>query len=232
MKWRARSMRCAFGMPAISSGNATLSVTVRHGKVDSSWNTMPIEACGPVTVSPVTDDAALIAVEQSADDVEQGRLAAAGRADHREEFARRDVERDVVDRGDDAVGRLEAFHDVVDHEHRLCRRCVRNDRSASVAAGITFSPRSTRPRSWPACSPARPARRRPRLRRAPPRRWPRRKWLSACRPPQSDRRPTAPCARASAARSISGSLMRWPIHLFSTGRFRMRATRSWCTSSL
>ena len=54
MKCRARSMRCAFAMPAISSGKATFSVTVRHGKVDSSWNTMPIEACGPVTVSPAT----------------------------------------------------------------------------------------------------------------------------------------------------------------------------------
>ena len=80
---------CAFGMPAISSGKATFSITVRHGKVDSSWNTMPIEACGPGTVSPRDRDAALVAVEQPADDVEQGRLAAAGRADHREEFARR-----------------------------------------------------------------------------------------------------------------------------------------------
>ena len=36
-----------FAMPAISSGKATLSTTLRHGNVDSSWNTMPIEACGP-----------------------------------------------------------------------------------------------------------------------------------------------------------------------------------------
>ena len=75
-------------MPAISSGKATFSITVRHGKVDSSWNTMPIAGCGPRTVSPATVTAPLIAVEQAADDVEQGRLAAAGRADHREELAR------------------------------------------------------------------------------------------------------------------------------------------------
>ena len=63
-------------------------------------------------------DAALVAVEQPADDVEQGRLAAAGRADHGEELARRDIERDVVDRGEHAFGRLEMLDDVVDHEQR------------------------------------------------------------------------------------------------------------------
>ena len=47
-------MRSALAMPAISSGNATLSITVRQGKVDSSWKIMPIEACGPRTVSPPT----------------------------------------------------------------------------------------------------------------------------------------------------------------------------------
>ena len=42
------------GMPASSSGNATLSCTVRHGNVDSSWNTMPIAECVPVTTQPST----------------------------------------------------------------------------------------------------------------------------------------------------------------------------------
>ena len=42
-------------------------------------------------------DAAVIAAEQPADDVEQGRLAAARRPDHRQEFAGRDVERYAVD---------------------------------------------------------------------------------------------------------------------------------------
>ncbi len=63
MKCVARSMRCALAMPAISSGKATFSITVRHGNVDSSWNTMPIEACGPLIVSPVDGDAALVAVD-------------------------------------------------------------------------------------------------------------------------------------------------------------------------
>ena len=54
MKCRARSVRWAFGMPMSSSGKATLSITVRQGKVDSSWNTMPIDLCGPEMVSPAT----------------------------------------------------------------------------------------------------------------------------------------------------------------------------------
>src|SRR4249919_1412090 len=54
MKWRARSMRCALGIPTSSSGNPTLSVTVLQGNVDSSWNTMPIDLCGPEIVSPAT----------------------------------------------------------------------------------------------------------------------------------------------------------------------------------
>ena len=61
-------------------------------------------------------DHALVMAEQPADDVEQSRLAAAGRADDREEFARPDLERDVVDRGDRAFRRLEAHDDVVDHQ--------------------------------------------------------------------------------------------------------------------
>ena len=44
----------AFGMPVSSSGKATLSMTLRQGKVDSSWNTMPIAGCGPRTRSPAT----------------------------------------------------------------------------------------------------------------------------------------------------------------------------------
>jgi hypothetical protein len=43
MNFFAFSSRAVLPMPAISSGKATFSITVRHGKVDSSWNTMPIE---------------------------------------------------------------------------------------------------------------------------------------------------------------------------------------------
>ncbi len=54
MKCRARSSRSALATPWISSGNATFSITVRQGKVDSSWNTMPTALCGPETASPAT----------------------------------------------------------------------------------------------------------------------------------------------------------------------------------
>src|SRR4029077_13034479 len=52
MKCRARARRFCFGIPLISSGNATFSTTVRQGKVDSSWNTMPMAACGPLIGAP------------------------------------------------------------------------------------------------------------------------------------------------------------------------------------
>ena len=61
-------------------------------------------------------DRAFIAGDEPADDVEQGRLAAAGRADHREEFARPHRERDVIDGGDHAVRCRKAFHHIVDDE--------------------------------------------------------------------------------------------------------------------
>ena len=55
MKCAARSSRAALAMPAISSGKATFSSTVRQGNVDSSWNTMPIAGCVPTIVSPSTE---------------------------------------------------------------------------------------------------------------------------------------------------------------------------------
>src|SRR6476646_3922706 len=51
---RFRRKRSRVPMPAISSGNATLSMTVRQGNVDSSWNTMPNAGCVPDTVCPST----------------------------------------------------------------------------------------------------------------------------------------------------------------------------------
>ena len=64
-------------------------------------------------------DRALVAVEQPADDVEQGRFAAAGGADDAHELAGRDRERDVVDRREHAVRRLETLDDIVDNQNRL-----------------------------------------------------------------------------------------------------------------
>ena len=49
--------------PAISSGNATFSSTVRHGNVDSSWNTMPIAGCVPGRSSPATVTRALVVAD-------------------------------------------------------------------------------------------------------------------------------------------------------------------------
>src|SRR6188472_1637608 len=64
-------------------------------------------------------DRALVAVEQAADDVEQGRFAAAGGADNAHELAGRHAERDVVDRGEHSIRRLKPLDDVIDNQDRL-----------------------------------------------------------------------------------------------------------------
>jgi hypothetical protein len=63
-------------------------------------------------------DGALIGAEQAADDVEHGRLPAAGRADQGQEFSRSDGERDVVDGENGAFRSDEPFDEVVDDEER------------------------------------------------------------------------------------------------------------------
>ena len=62
------------------------------------------------------DDAAFVLIDQSADDVEQRRLAAARRSDDRQHFARRDVERHAIDRGDRLRAVAEALDEVVHFE--------------------------------------------------------------------------------------------------------------------
>ena len=107
-------------------------------------------------------DLAFVAVEQPADDIEQRGLAAAGRADHREEFARRHVERHVVDRGEHAFGRLECF-DTSSTTSSGAAVAARGAASRRVDRHHAFLSRhSTWPPSWPACSPARRAHRPPR----------------------------------------------------------------------
>ena len=123
-------------MPAISSGNATLSMTVRQGKVDSSWKIIPIEGCGPRDPLARDLDRALVAVEQPADDVEQRGLAAARGADHAQELAGIDRERDMIDRRDRAVRGLEALDDVLDDEDRLAWPCSRHGRTHLRPDGI------------------------------------------------------------------------------------------------
>src|SRR5256886_6352289 len=62
-------------------------------------------------------DRALVAVEQAADDVEQGRFAAAGGTDHADKFPRGDVERDVVECDKNTVRSLEALAEAVDDQN-------------------------------------------------------------------------------------------------------------------
>ena len=49
-----RLRRSGLEVPIISIANATFSSTVRHGNVESSWNTTPILGSGPVTGLPAT----------------------------------------------------------------------------------------------------------------------------------------------------------------------------------
>src|SRR5690242_3841651 len=67
-------------------------------------------------------DGSLVAIDQATDDVEQGRLAATGRSDHRQELARLDAERDMIDRGERAFECLEALDDIVDDQDAVARR--------------------------------------------------------------------------------------------------------------
>ena len=175
MKCMARSRRSRLRMPWISSGNATLSSTVRQGKVDSSWNTMPMAACGPATASPSTSDAALGRRREPADDVEDRRLAAARRPDQRDELALRDRERDAVDGGHEP---LRASRNVLTRSSTSSsgRRRPRGRLLASLRSALADA-RTSRPRCaalsrgtrdaavMAACSPARRAHRRRRRRR-------------------------------------------------------------------
>src|SRR5262249_12114616 len=92
-------------------------------------------------------DRALIAVEKAADHVEQGRLAAARRADDADELPGRDAERDMVERGQHAVRRLEALDDVVDHQDGIGRRRLGRAR---------VHPFNRRSHGWQLRSPVRP----------------------------------------------------------------------------
>ncbi len=72
-------------------------------------------------------DRALVTVEQSADDIEQRGLAAAGRADHGKELAGTHAERNAIHRNQRSFRRIELFDDVIDHQNAgvgggLCAR--------------------------------------------------------------------------------------------------------------
>ena len=65
----------------------------------------------PGDLLSVDNHTPLIIAEQSADDVENGRFAAARRADDGDEFAGCDAERKIIDRDDDSFRRREVFCD-------------------------------------------------------------------------------------------------------------------------
>ncbi len=116
MKWRARSTRLAFAMPTISSGKATLSITVRQGKVDSSWNTMPIDLCGPEMVSPATLTTPSWSLSSPPMTLNRVDLPQPDGPITERNSPGLTLKRDVVDRGERTVRRLEALDDVVHHE--------------------------------------------------------------------------------------------------------------------
>ena len=74
----------------------------------------------------------VVAVGEAADDVEKRRLAAPGGADHAEELARRDGQRNVVDGSEDAVWRLEPLDDVLHDEDGICRTSPGGNRIAAL----------------------------------------------------------------------------------------------------
>ena len=77
-----------------------LRATDRHGNSEYAWKTMPRSAPGPIDEVAVDAHLARRRTLEAADDVEQRRLAAAGRAEQADELAVADVQVDVVE-GDD-----------------------------------------------------------------------------------------------------------------------------------
>ena len=93
-------------------------MTERQGNADSSWNTIPNAGCVPDTGSAIDGDAAFEVADQTADDVEERRLAAAGRPDDRHELALCDGERNAVDRQQRVFSGTKALDDVGDRQDR------------------------------------------------------------------------------------------------------------------
>jgi hypothetical protein len=71
---------------------------LRHSSSTGLWNTMPSAVCAPVTSLPVEPHAAAGVAQQARDDAQQRALAAAGRADDRDELALRHRQVDAVER--------------------------------------------------------------------------------------------------------------------------------------
>ena len=94
----ARS-RYARGLrPRSSTCTSTLSSTFRQSSSTGLWNTMPTSVCGRSTSRPPTRASPGARQVQARDDPQQRALAAARRADDREEFAFADRKVDRVER--------------------------------------------------------------------------------------------------------------------------------------
>src|SRR6516225_7070432 len=82
----------------------------------------------PVHLLAADPHRALVAVEQTPDNIEESGLTAAGRTDDAEKLAWSDAERDVIERGQYPVRGFEAFDDLLDHQDRIGSNGLRNPR--------------------------------------------------------------------------------------------------------
>ena len=128
-------IRCRCGC-TISSGSSTLSMVVRHGSRVGFWNAMPAILTGRVTARRRRRPRRRRAELQPGHELHQRRLAAAGRTDHRGEFAAANGEARVL-QGQNAtrpaaIGQGD-IPDVDGGGHSACPR--RNPPVSSTRAG-------------------------------------------------------------------------------------------------
>ena len=114
----AASTRCRwlFSMPCASRPSATLSQTVRQGNSVGSWNTTTRDGIRSRDRSSSSRSAAGPRRFQARDQPQQGRLAAAGRPEQRDELARLDGEADVVEHRQRGAVEVEGVADMLDIE--------------------------------------------------------------------------------------------------------------------
>ena len=116
MKRRATRWRSAFPTPLTSRGKATLSMTVRQGKVELLLEDHADRAMRAVDDLAVDAHPALVAPDESAENIEHRGFAAARRADDGDELAALDRERHVLDGRHRALAGIETHRDVLDDQ--------------------------------------------------------------------------------------------------------------------
>ena len=110
------------------SGNNTLLRTFVHGSRVGVWNTMPTSRRGSVTAAPPMLTTPSVGRDEPRDDPQQGRLATSGRADHHDELAVVDIERDAGERRHLAAIQRFEVRDTVDADRRTRVLPVGSDR--------------------------------------------------------------------------------------------------------